>query len=68
MINRQIFLPPAERVAMLERAGVDHAASFLQQLDYVLVSFLQTQDRQTALKTHFYRIPTKICIQIIHTL
>jgi len=43
LVTRQP-LPPAEGVAMLESAGIDHAAGFLQQLDDVLVSILQSQD------------------------
>lgn len=51
LVTRQP-LPPAEGVAMLERAGIDHAAVFLQKLDDVLVSILHNtrQDRHTEIE------------------
>lgn len=37
-------LPPAERVAMFESAGIDQAPFFLQQLNDVLVSILRNKN------------------------
>lgn len=38
--------PPAERITMLERAGINKATFLLQPLDDILVSILQRQSKQ----------------------
>ncbi len=46
-LNSVYVSPPAEGVTMFVTAGIDEASIFLQQLDDVLVSILQKNNKTT---------------------